>query len=286
MNFTPIISIVIPTCNRNALLHACLDSLSPSTQTLNSSYYEVIVTDDSDENSAKKLIEDMFAWVKWVEGPKKGPAANRNNGAKHINGEWLVFIDDDCITNKNLLTNYRTAILCYQDILVFEGSIKPDRPQNNFTEESPINENGGCLWSCNFMIEKKLFEGKLKGFDEQFPYAAMEDVDLHYRLKKAGLDIKFLKDAYVIHPWRQQKNLIGTTLKRFKSTLYFLKKHPERNRDINSIYYLRIFFNSFVKNTLYKSFEYKFKGILMKIVYDFLHLGFSVYFLFKKNKLQ
>ena len=65
---------------------------------------EVIVSDDSKQCIAKELIQEKYSWVKWIEGPKKGPAANRNNGAKYATGDWFIFIDDDCEPQKDLST--------------------------------------------------------------------------------------------------------------------------------------------------------------------------------------
>lgn len=277
------LSIIIPTYNRNALLKQCLDLLNPKNQSISSDQYEVIVTDDSKQHQAKKLIAESYNWVKWIAGPQIGPAANRNYGAKNANGDWLVFIDDDCLPNKDLVKNYQKAITKHESVLVFEGCIKADRKQQDLAEESPINETGGYLWSCNFMISKSLFLNDLNGFDENFPYAAMEDVDLDYRINQINIKKTFVKEAFVIHPWRQQKNMRDITLKRFKSTLYFLKKHPERKKDINCKYYLVAFYNSFFKNTLINAAKYKFKGFFRKIIYDMLQLYFSLYILTHKN---
>ncbi|MVN22227.1 glycosyltransferase family 2 protein [Mucilaginibacter arboris] len=271
------LSIIIPTCNRNDLLAMCLDCLNPQFQTINAANYEVIVTDDSKQNRARQFIKENYTWVKWIAGPQRGPAANRNNGARNAKGEWLIFIDDDCLPDKQLLEIYQTAILSNEKILVFEGCIKTDRVQQSLAEESPVNETGGYLWSCNFMINKKIFLHDLNGFDEKFPFAAMEDVDLDYRLSKSGFSKVFLKNAYVVHPWRVQKKMWTITLNRFKSTLYFLKKHPEKKKEINSKYYFIAFFNGFFKNTLKNAFKYKFKGFFSKVNYDILQLYFSVY---------
>lgn len=271
------LTIIIPTYNRNDLLGNCLDCLQPKIQQLNHGDYEVIVSDDSEKHSAKEFLSANYQWVKWIAGPQKGPAANRNNGAKNANGKWLVFIDDDCMPDKNLLKTYQNAILHYPKISVFEGCIKADREKMSFAEEAPVNETGGYLWSCNFMIDKKVFLDEFEGFDENFPYAALEDVDLEYRIDKSGLKKVFLKDALVIHPWREQKHIWSITLKRFKSTLYFLKKHPEKKQQINSRYYLTAFYNSFVKNTFKQGFKYHFRGFSSKIAYDFLQLYFYFY---------
>jgi GT2 family glycosyltransferase len=271
------LSVIIPTCNRNDLLGLCLDHLSPKSQTIIADSYEVIVTDDSKQHQAKQFIEENYNWVKWIKGPGKGPAANRNNGAKNAKGEWLVFIDDDCLPVKEMLEVYQNAVLASDKILVFEGCIKADRERQSLAEESPINETGGYLWSCNFMINKDLFLNDLNGFDENFPYAALEDVDLDLRLTKQGIQKVFLENAYVVHPWREQKKMWDITLKRFESTLYFLKQHPEKKHDINSKYYLVAFYNSFFKNTLKNAFKYRFKGFNRKITYDMLQLYFSLY---------
>ena len=276
------LSVIIPTYNRNDLLTLCLDCLDPKYQTLSSDQYEVIVTDDGKNQQAKQLLKENYSWAKWVAGTQKGPAANRNSGAKNAQGEWLVFIDDDCLPAKQILEVYHNALSGYPNTLVFEGCIKVDREQQSLAEESPVNQTGGYLWSCNFMINKNLFLNTLQGFDEQFPYAAMEDVDLDYRLHLKNIKKVFLKDAIVVHPWRVQKHMYQITKQRFLSTLYFLKKHPEKKKEINSKYYLIAFYNSFIKNTLKNAAAYQFKGIFSKITYDFMQLYFSVYMAINK----
>lgn len=271
------LSVIIPTYKRNDLLGKCLDCLDPKVQAISTTEYEVIVTDDSKNQEAKEFIKENFNWVNWIAGPQKGPAANRNNGAKNATGDWIIFIDDDCLPDKYILNTYKSAISANREVLVFEGCIKADRAQQNLAEESPVNETGGYLWSCNFMINKNLFLNDFGGFDEHFPYAAMEDVDLNYRLNKKRVSKLFVKNAYVVHPWRLQNDMWRITLNRFKSTLYFLNKHPERKKDINNKYYLISFYNSFVKNTLKNASKYRFRGFFKKIVYDALQFYFFVY---------
>ena len=275
------ISIVIPTYNRNDLLVKCLDCLSPSIQDHDGNKYEVIVTDDSKENIAKELIIGKFNWVKWVAGPKQGPAANRNNGASKATGEWILFIDDDCLPDKNIVKEYIRSIGLYKETCVFEGRTGPDRPQRRFDEECPSNETGGYLWSCNFMINKELFFSTLNKFDENFPYAAMEDVDLCYRLKKMGTNIIFLPGASVIHPWRRQTKTFRTTLNRYKSYLYLLDKHPEKLAEINFYSLLRVFYNISVKQGILKLTVYKFRGFSSLMTRSFMSAVFSLYLVFR-----
>ena len=84
------ISVIIPTCNRNELLGKCLDKLAPSVQSCHT-VYEVIVTDDSKENVAQQLIQTKYPWVAWTEGPKKGPRPTGTMGRnmQKVNGWFL-----------------------------------------------------------------------------------------------------------------------------------------------------------------------------------------------------
>ena len=69
-----------------------------------------------------------------------------------------------------------------------------------------MNTVGGCLWSCNFMISRKAFYS-IGRFDEGFPYAAMEDIDLRERLRAAGHVIRFVPHATVDHPPRRMNGI-------------------------------------------------------------------------------
>ena len=244
-------SVIIPTCNRPDLLTACLERLAPGQQhemlgpqrqaaahAVDSplpsrpvpaedtrAVYEVIVTDDGRKNPAADLIRTRYPWVQWIPGPAVGPAANRNNGASHANGEWLVFFDDDCLPDRRCLPAYATFLRSDPPIDVIEGCILPEGKRSRVDQEAPVNATGGYLWAANFAIRRSLFEA-IRGFDVRFPFPAMEDIDLRYRLECCGGRFAFLRDAVVYHPWRKKR---GRTFIRqhTSSLLYFYNKHPE-----------------------------------------------------------
>jgi glycosyltransferase involved in cell wall biosynthesis len=222
-------SVIIPTCNRNDLLRKCLKAFENSNQAIFDGMYEVTVTDDSKDGIAKELIKKEFSWANWVEGPHRGPAANRNKGAKNSLGEWLVFIDDDCLPSSDLLKNYQNAIAKNPGKLAFEGSIVPDdwSLMKKEMAECPINTNGDCFWSANICINSMLFAA-INGFDETFPLAAMEDLDIYERLKKFT-EIPFLKECVVVHPVRFgsfSKKVKGMKMQ-FVNWIYYTKKHSK-----------------------------------------------------------
>ena len=178
----PFFSVVIPTYERPEDLRKCLLSLS-SEQQNGASPYELIVTDDSKNDTSQQLISQEFPNVSWGEGMKKGPAGNRNAGVARAKGEWIVFIDDDCIAQPDFLLAYQNAIMLNPNLGALEGRIYPDRPRKTWAEGCPENEYGGMFWTSNLCVKKSLF-CELQGFDESFE-VAFEDVDFAHRLAKA-----------------------------------------------------------------------------------------------------
>lgn len=222
-------SIIIPTYKRNDLLALCLQRLQPGAQSLEANLYEVIVTDDAADPATQHLLLTQFPWAKYTAGPQRGPAANRNRGAALATGQWLVFTDDDCLPDAHWLQAYNEAIAAHPSCRAFEGTILPDdwALLKKDMAECPVNTEGGCFWSANIMVQKKLF-GEIGGFDEQFTIAAQEDQDLQWRLQQKS-NIIFIKLAKVIHPVRFRK--LGDSLDkinlRIKNFLYYAAKHKQ-----------------------------------------------------------
>ena len=275
-------SIIIPTCNRDSLLKKCLNCLEPSKQKIPFSEYEVIVTDDSLNSTVASEVD----FIRFYTGPRKGPAANRNNGAKYANGEWLIFLDDDVIPSEDLLNIYKAAINDYPNAIAFEGSIYPDDYElmKKDLAECPINSKGGVFWSANICIKKTIFD-KVNGFDEQFILAAQEDQDLYKRLINLG-DVMFIEKALVKHPVR----LIGLATKisniipGVKNWYKFELKHNQQSGQ----QYFKTLFNlliSYTKQMLNSIIGFKFKSFIFSFVW--LFLGTSTYtYLFLKERFK
>lgn len=279
-------SVIIPTYHRNDLLAKCLNCLAPSIQTLPADQYEVIVTDDGFQTTAEEMIKQQYPWVKWVAGIRKGPAANRNNGAKYAQGRWLVFTDDDCLPDSQWLEAYAQAIVTAPYCLVFEGRTYVDRPKKTLAEIAPANETGGYLWSCNFAIQQQLFES-MAGFDERFPYAAMEDVDLRLRLTKIGCKFTFIKLASVCHPWRL-KGGWKKLQQHQESLLIYLTIHPEELANINYRTYLYNNLYGFIRFTIPELLIFKGQGIkevFLEHIANF-YMAFRLYRQFQLKTIQ
>lgn len=194
------LSVVIPTCHRPEALLACLLHLQADARSYSSLNYEIIVSDDGRDPLAAAVLGRDFPDVRWIAGPRRGPAANRNAGAAAASGDVVVFLDDDCLPQPGLFGAYATAFTDTA-LLAAEGRIRGDRPAVRMDEEAPFNEHGGCFWSCNIAVRRTFFLD-IRGFDERFPAAAMEDVELRERIRRQGAVIRFVPEALVIHPLR------------------------------------------------------------------------------------
>jgi GT2 family glycosyltransferase len=240
------LSVIIPTRHRNDDLANCLEALELSEgfdlgrigcSGAPNFFAEVIVTDDSQELTAEKMIRQNFPWAKWFMGPRRGPAANRNHGASKASGRWLIFLDDDCIPSPKWLSTYRQATVENPTATIFEGQTVAIGQQQRADLECPINQTGGHLWSCNFAVRREFFIS-LGGFDELFPAPYLEDIDFQLRAVAAQALIKFVPEATVEHPWRRMRGM-GFVRAQAKSINYFIQKHPESRVNFSRLNFLK-----------------------------------------------
>ena len=192
-------TIIIPTCNRPADLERCLRVLQPQFQ---QHPCEVIVSDDSRDDRTQKLLAAEFPTVKIAIGPRCGPGANRNAGARLASGKWLIFIDDDVIPSPGFISAYISAFGTAADKTFFHGLTVATPEQTNILLEAP--EVLGPLQifpSCNFAIRAALYE-KTEGFDERY-FPSFEDMEYCSRLQAQGEQCGFVKNALVHHPRRR-----------------------------------------------------------------------------------
>ena len=185
------ISVVIPTCNRTESLARCLEPLGAAA--------EIIVSDDGKTPATRQLISARFPKVKWIQGLHRGPAANRNHGARQATGEWLAFIDDDCIPDGKWLDEI-ARVTAASDVI--EGKTASFGRTNHPLEEIVENVTGDLLWSCNLAIRRDVFE-RLGGFDEDFLEAGGEDLEFAWRIREMKLVVNYVPEAVVYHPARR-----------------------------------------------------------------------------------
>lgn len=196
-------SIIIPTCNRARDLRICLRKLMPQLPADGS--VEIIVTDDGTTNVTRDMLAVDFPSVRWVQGPRTGPAANRNRGSFAAEGKWLVFVDDDLVPSDSFIIAYLAAMhAAPQAMCVLEGATTREPGPPSLLWEAPenIKAHGHLACSCNFAIRATTYH-VMEGFDERYRggvYA--EDIDLSARLQRAGYRVQFVPEATAVHPLR------------------------------------------------------------------------------------
>lgn len=213
-------SVVIPTIGRPSL-YECLRAINHQREDL-----EVIVAHDRWSQESQLEIQSRFPHVIVIAGPGRGPAANRNTGARVASGEWLLFVDDDCVPDADWIGAMKKGMISLGcDVIEGRTTCREGLPGPSW--HAPINEDGGFLWSCNFAIRKAVFDA-VGGFDERFPHAHMEDCDLRERLLLHGAGIAFAKHAVVNHPPRCLPGPFALADSHRSSYFYFLLRRERR----------------------------------------------------------
>lgn len=93
----PLVSIIIPTYNRVALISETLNSLISQTY----SNWECIIVDDLSSDNTLQVVSEYcekdgrFRVYKRPEENKKGPSSCRNFGLEKANGLFIQFLDSD-----------------------------------------------------------------------------------------------------------------------------------------------------------------------------------------------
>ena len=100
------ISIIIPTCNRDSYLKQTLASLAK--QEFPSGNFEILIIDNASTDKTKDIAENFIKQnksisVKYFYEPIPGLLSGRHRGAKEAKGDILVFIDDDIIASPDWL---------------------------------------------------------------------------------------------------------------------------------------------------------------------------------------
>ncbi len=128
--YSYLFSVIVPTYNRANEIKELLDSLS--TQELSLDEFEVIIADDGSTDNTPEVInsfkKETELNIKTLHQDHNGPGEARNLGMKNAQGKYFVFVDSDCIADKNWLLAYKNAV-AEKDVAGFGG---PDGVLPNF----------------------------------------------------------------------------------------------------------------------------------------------------------
>lgn len=200
----PLISIIIPVYNGGDLFRRCLEAIHHAAEM----DWELIVVDDGSTDGSERLARQFGAKVIATPG-RLGPAAARNLGAKLARGTYLFFIDADCELHPDTLGRIAQAFQANPDLDALFGSYDDAPGAPNFIAQYKnlfhhyVHQHSGeiasTFWTGCGAIKRSRFLA-LGGFDlQRYRRPAIEDIDLGYRLKLAGGQIRLVKEVQVKH---------------------------------------------------------------------------------------
>lgn len=204
------ISIVIPAKNEGNYLKLCLDSIIKALG--NNNTYEIIIVDNKSEDNSVEIAKKYNCKI--IQNKKEGVGSSRNAGASIAKGEFIAFIDGDCILDEKWF-QFTKEHFYHQRIAAVGTKICPNFNTATWVEETIFhlnNRRGVALseemvkvkWigTSNMLVRKEDFD-KIGGFNEDL--ITCEDYDLCTRLAEFG-DIVLDKRIFTIH-LRESKNL-------------------------------------------------------------------------------
>lgn|GEM_PF-656704 len=183
----PTVAVVVPAQRAGALLARQLDALS--SQVAAPPFTTVVVLDIDDPGVT--LVESYRDRLRLltVVVPRRGAAAARNAGVAACDGSVLLFCDADDVVGPGWVRAMAVEVqhtgLCGSPMRV-EWEVCPRwaRPFYEPDDSSSVEEFHGVVpfvVSASLGIDRALFDA-VGGFDESFPGAGGEEVDLCLRL--------------------------------------------------------------------------------------------------------
>ncbi len=180
--------------------------------------FGLIVVDQSDSGATHAVLDGFITAhpnLCYVHTTRAGLSAAYNTAISRGTGAILAFTDDDCVAPPDWLRCVEAAFerepdadLLYGQVLMpaalrgVSGVVPEfwiDAPRRISRRGSPIGTHG---MGANFAARRRLFE-RIGGFDEVLggggPLRSSQDLDLQYRVYRAGLVTVLAPDVRVDH---------------------------------------------------------------------------------------
>lgn len=223
-----LLTVCIPTYQREALLEECLKGLK--FQHASADSFDILIIDNAGTEKCEELAKIYGA--KYVVEKVPGHSQARNRGWKSTTSPWILYLDDDAIprpqlieTLLNHLPTEKYSVIggryvhrftspppSWLDFFIFDGH----RPDPMATHPVVLREDryiAGCVIAFSVRELKKIggfrthlgMNGKGIGFGD-------ED-DVQQRLRKAGKLVLYDPDIIVDHLYQPYKYLLSNQLR-------------------------------------------------------------------------
>ncbi|MCU0415196.1 MAG: glycosyltransferase, partial [Ignavibacteriaceae bacterium] len=252
------LSIIIVNYNVKEFLQNLLQSIEKASSKISK---EIIVIDNASDDGSVEVIKEKFPSLKLIENKVNvGFGRANNQGLKIASGKFILFINPDCIVSEDTFDKMISFFISHPDcglagckILNSDGTLQLacrrsfPGPWTSFTKVTGLsnlfpNSRIFARYNLTYLDENKTYEvdavsgsfmmirkevyDKVGGFDEQF-FMYGEDLDLCYRVQKAGFKVYYVHNTQIIHykgESTKKSNLDETKL--FYDAMHlFVKKH-------------------------------------------------------------
>lgn len=222
-----LLSIIIPVYNREEEMKELLQSLSEQ----QNRDFEVIVVEDGSTKSSEAVVRGYMNRldIKYFTKPNSGPGLSRNYGSERSSGEYLIYLDSDCVVPPQ----YTQVLHDYLDCNRVDTFGGPDAASDDFSDF----QKAVSYSMTSFFTTGGIRGGKRK-LDRFFPrsfnmgyrkeaynqfggFSSMrvgEDMELSYRLVAKGCSSVLIPQAYVYHKRRSTSKSFFRQVFRFGMT--------------------------------------------------------------------
>lgn len=196
------VSVVIPAYNAGKTIDACLGSVVHQ----NFPDYEVIVVDDGSLDDTVQRAKKYP--VRLIKMSHQGESAARNAGIKTSQGEIIVFVDSDCVVEKDLIVNM-IGPLQDPEIGVTQAwwevmnkdKLVPSLTHKVYEYLTRNLDYPDFFWGFCFATRRELFD-KVGKFDVMWVERVVDD-DFSYRVTRKSYKIKLMREVRVGHFFRE-----------------------------------------------------------------------------------
>jgi GT2 family glycosyltransferase len=208
------VSLVLATRNRCSSLKICLGHLLFATRAVHCKC-EVIVVDNGSTDDTRRVVSEVAEespdCIRYFFEGRAGKSLALNTAIGEAKGDVLVFTDDDCYVSPSWLKSICAEFQSDESLGGLGGRVElydtQDYPVSTRTgTERAILQSASEVLStmigCNMAFRRALVE-KVGGFDCSLGPGtagiAAEDMDLVYRIYRAGAKIAYAPEAVLYH---------------------------------------------------------------------------------------
>lgn len=232
------VSVVIPTFNRRPSLERCLASLAA--QRFPVEGYEIVVVADGCTDNTEEFLRAFHppCTFRWFAQANQGAPAAQNCGIQNAEGDIILFLDDDCICESEVVaSHYEAHANCAKAVVIGAILLHPDSTpgalrdlsrnleQREFLRLSSEGAQRSDLMLCaNSSLERKAALNCL--FDAS--YLRMHDVEAGIRLWEMGYRPQFAAKAIVYeHYTKPPRAMLRDCYFQGMYEVILTRKHPE-----------------------------------------------------------